>query len=97
VVIATASTTAVEAVLLGRQVIQLGDGTAISAGDRSEDLPLFRYGCSTLVQRLEDLPAVIRSVVGSPGREVMAAARRVFVPPGRGAVAIAEVMEQLAG
>lgn len=98
VVLSVASTTAVEAVLLGRQVIQLGVGTGIPAftGDRAEDLPLFRHGCATLVEDVSELRDAIRSVLGSSGQEIIAAARRVFVEPGHAAASIADEMTSLA-
>lgn len=60
VLLTVASTTALEAILLGTPVIQLGRGTAVSTGgETADDLPLYRYGASVLA---EDEDTVIRLV-----------------------------------
>jgi capsular polysaccharide biosynthesis protein len=98
VVLSVASTTALEAVLIGKQVIQLGDGTGIpgAVGDHVDQLPLYRYGCATLVEHLADLAGVIEAVSGSTGSETVEAARKVFVAPGSAASAVTDEIDSLA-
>lgn len=98
VVMTVASTTAVEALLLGRGLIQLGDGTGIPrmTGDRPTNLPLYEYGASELLDDLHALPAAIESALTRDQRE-LESARSVFVRPGDAVNSIVREADQLTG
>jgi hypothetical protein len=97
VVIAVASTTALEAVLVGRRVVQLGSATGIPAvtGDRAEDLPLYAYGAAKKIESLAELATAVQEVLGRQDDQLHDAISRLFVPPGAAADAIVDEMNAL--
>jgi hypothetical protein len=91
VVLSVSSTTCIEAILLGRPLIQLGPGTRMydTALLNVEDLPLYRYGASLLAVDAASLgDAVKRAVLDAPA--VTARARELFVAPGDSARRVAD-------
>ena len=98
-VITVASTTAVEAALVGRPVLQLGEGTDVphAVGDRAEQLPLFEHGVSMLANSFDEITVALREALdGRTGDALRRRAYEVFVPPGRAAAAVASQVQSIA-
>jgi hypothetical protein len=97
VVVSIASTTAVEALLVGRPVIQLGAGTGVPAqtGIDPEALPLYRYGATLLAEDFDDLSEhIVRAMDGAA--QLIQRGRELFVPPGGATHAIVNEITELA-
>ena len=97
VALSVSSTVAVEAVLVGNLVVQLGPSLALTqpAQEHLEDLPLYRYGVTVLA----DDPATLKEIVaGRDGASeaARARARDMFVRPGSAAQAVAAQIREVA-
>lgn len=97
VVLTVSSTTAIEAILLGRPVVQLGAGTALydPAVLNVEDLPLYRYGATLLAEDGSSLGELLTGA-SVEGPSLAARARELFVPPGDSARRVADEIVRIA-
>jgi len=97
VALSVSSTVAVEAILVGNLVVQLGPSLALSqpAQEHLDDLPLYRYGVTVLA----DDPTTLREVVlarDGAGEAARERARDMFVRPGSAAQAVAAQIREVA-
>jgi len=94
------STTAIESILLGRPVVQLGPelGLTDEHNEHADDLPLYRHGAAELARSADEMArAVARALDPGARDELLHRARPLFVAPGTAAMTIAELAASLAG
>lgn len=93
------STTALEAILLGVPVIQLGAEMGITAehGEGAGDLPLYAHGAAILVRTDDELARTVHECVhGGLGAELRSRTRELFAPPGHAAERVADEIGAIA-
>jgi len=97
VVLSVSSTTAIEAILRGRPLIQLGPGTGIydTALLSVDDLPLYRHGAALLATDTDSLGHAVKRAL-TDGPALAARARELFVPPGDSARRVADEIVAIA-
>jgi hypothetical protein len=97
VAISVSSTVAVEALLAGNLVVQLGPELPLTrpAQEHLGDLPLHRYGVTALAEDADGLRAVV-SGGDARNEATRARARELFVAPGTAARAVADQVREVA-
>jgi len=100
VLLTISSTTAIESILLGRPVVQLGPelGLTDERNEHADDLPLYRHGAAELARSIDEVTQAVARALDPAARDaLLRRAQPLFVAPGTAALAIADLAASLSG